>query len=180
MKIARKKCKKCRRIAEKVSKHHIDGLGTHLPIEAQNNKSKNLINLCDDCHNQVEGVCSECGDREYCNTIKFKECWRFEDSIPPIHFISIEGKFIERTKNISVNARCSNCDSKRIKRISVWMYTLYRREWGAIYNCKKCNNEFHRVFKSLIERDTDIKNIPIEVEKRYSVEGLAKIKGKFN
>ena len=78
-------CFKCNKRGN-LTQHHIDGNGTHLPLEDQNNDPSNLITLCPSCHDIVEGVCNQCYQRDDCNRTRFMDCWRFEDAIPPLHF----------------------------------------------------------------------------------------------
>lgn len=110
---------------KKVSKHHIQG---HL---------KGLeIPLCKTHHNLIEGICGKCQDQQDCWLKKFKQCWHFEDSLPPIFF---------RPKQISIDAdafeaNCPKCKSSDIKRISLWKRTILPLE--AYWKCNKCQKIF--------------------------------------
>lgn len=160
------KCFKCKKRGN-FSYHHIDGMGSQLPIDKQNNNSSNLISLCPACHDIIEGICSKCFVRNNCNKNKFKECWGFEDSLPPIHFRTIEDIFEENLFiEKSYEAHCPKCGSDNIIRISKWTYDgVYKHSsnWIAIYRCSKCNKKFSRVLNNLCEKSIDIKKIPIEI-----------------
>ena len=152
--------------------HHINGKGSVLPVEQRDNRKTNLIVLCNLCHDKVEAVCSKCFARNNCNNRKFKECWRFEDALPPINFKSREDIFVDslNVKEIireSFEAKCPKCKSSKIARISIWDYDgVYKSDcnWIAIYKCKKCGYKFIRTLNSLSERAIDNDRIPIEIE----------------
>lgn len=46
-------CQQCGAKPETVHVHHIDGLGSNLPPEQQNNELENLVTLCASCHARV-------------------------------------------------------------------------------------------------------------------------------
>jgi len=148
--------------------HHIDGRGRRLPVEEQNNNKTNLIPLCPSCHDMVEGICSKCVHQSTCNIKKFKECWRFEDALPPINFKSVEDELFEQSEiGTSFNSNCPKCGSNKIKRISLWRYgSVYSGipKWTAIYECNKCKYKFKRTMMSLLEQSIDIEKIPIEIK----------------
>lgn len=160
-------CYKCKKRGN-FQRHHIDGMGTQFPTEIQNNNENNLIILCPDCHDLVEGICAKCSKRSNCFDIMFKECWRFEDALPPIHFREDTESIIENLDNVFYQNRlCPKCNSNKIKRISKWFYDgVYKhtKNWIAIYKCIKCGYNFKRVFESLIERSIDNKNTTIEID----------------
>lgn len=160
------KCYKCKNDGN-FRNHHIDGRGSWLPLENQNNDKDNLIKLCPDCHNIVDGICSKCFRQENCNIRIFKECWNFEDALPPIHFRESSEYVMENLDNrYYEKAICPFCKSNKIKRISKWFYDgIYKqnKNWIAIYNCVKCNKNFIRSLESLYELSIDNKNTPIEI-----------------
>ena len=155
--------------------HHIDGNGTQLSEEQQNNSNKNLITLCSDCHDIVEGICNQCFVREYCYDKKFKECWAFEDALPPIHFKTKKDIIIElQDSEESFKVNCPHCSSKRICRISKWSYDgVYKAttNYLAFYQCENCKKIFKRTLESGLERANDNSNIPIKIKDwDYAVE----------
>ena len=99
------------------NKHHIDG--SH-----ENNAPTNKITLCPECHNFVEGICSECETQLECHVRRFKDCWRFESNLPPIYFSPKTPKIGGKSPMIS-----DICNEK-----------LTRRPWNDVY-CFFCGNE---------------------------------------
>ena len=57
------------------SLHHING---HFKGQT--------IPLCKKHHDFIEGICGKCQEQETCWLEHFKQCWKYEDSVPPIHF----------------------------------------------------------------------------------------------
>ncbi len=74
-----KNCWRCRTKIGIINIHHIDG-------DFQNNVKFNQINLCAKCHNLIQGICDKCSNQANCHIKLFRECWYFEDNLPPIHF----------------------------------------------------------------------------------------------
>ena len=160
-------CFKCNKRGN-LTQHHIDGNGTHLPLEDQNNDPSNLITLCPSCHDIVEGVCNQCYQRDDCNRTRFMDCWRFEDAIPPLHFKTREEIFMEKYLYEETNlAKCPKCNSASITRISYWKYDgVYKenKNWIAIYECNKCKAQFRRTMTGFLEQMEDNKKIPIKIQ----------------
>jgi len=160
-------CFRCKRRGN-FNFHHIDGNGSQLPIEKQNNYPDNLITLCPSCHDIVEGICSKCFARNNCNKRKFKECWNFEDALPPIYFKTAEDVFIEGLDmKEGFNAKCPKCESTNLARISKWTYDgVYKHSnyWIALYKCRKCGQVFKRRLENELERALDNKKVSIEIE----------------
>lgn len=116
------KCWKCGATGlPKGSSHHIDG-------NQDNETATNRITLCPSCHDQVEGICSLCQLHPDCHTRKFRDCWRFEGNIPPIHFRANEerGSMENPIKS------------------DIWNPYLNKRLWTDIY-CIKCGEEMEEV-----------------------------------
>lgn len=161
------RCFKCKK-KNVFSIHHIDGNGSQLPEDEQNNSKENLIILCLDCHDLIEGICSQCFLRENCFDNKFKECWGFEDALPPIHFKRKEDFLIDSEKlEDSFTASCPKCNSNKIARISKWTYDgVYKSDnnYIALYKCKSCKFEFKRTLNGLYERAIDNLKVPIEIK----------------
>lgn len=172
----RYRCYFCEILSEKVSQHHINGKGTAFEIEDQDNRPINFINLCTDCHDRVEAVCSKCADQGKCNNIKFKECWIFEEAIPPKYFRSFKQAIKDMFLSNEVReAKCPKCNSTNIARISIWRCTgigAGKSAFKGIYNCKKCNNKFQRKLESSLERSNDNKQVSIEIENFHSYEDV--------
>jgi len=74
-----KQCWKCRTRKGTISFHHING--NHNDV-----RKFNLINLCSKCHDVVQGICDKCQNQRDCYGIRFCNCWRFEDALPPIYY----------------------------------------------------------------------------------------------
>lgn len=168
------KCHFCETENSKVSQHHINGKGLALDIKERDNNPENLIYLCIPCHDRVEGICSKCADRESCNRIKFQECWIFEDAFPPKYFRTQKQAIIDSFLSGEVKeAKCPECRSSNIARISIWRYTgiyIDKPSFRAVYKCKKCKNKFQRRLEGYLERANDNKAVPIEIKNFHSYE----------
>lgn len=77
-----KQCWRCRKSGDErfeFNIHHIDG-------DQQNDIPINKLRLCKRCHDYVQGICDNCLEQKLCYLDRFRRCWQFEDSIPPIYF----------------------------------------------------------------------------------------------
>lgn len=64
----------------------------HINFNDEDNSPINRIPLCPTCHDLIEGICTICQNMGVCHTRKFKDCWRYETNLPPIHFARTIGK----------------------------------------------------------------------------------------
>jgi len=85
-----KRCWRCR-TNEDVEIHHING-------HHSDNCLTNHVNLCNKCHNLIQGICDKCSFESECHIKKLQRCWGFDDALPPIYFrdkqneVPIEGQ----------------------------------------------------------------------------------------
>jgi len=107
----------------KISKHHIKG----------HNKGDELISLCQKHHDLVEGICGNCQRQPNCFESLFKQCWRFEDALPPINF---KPKQIVTIETDNFKLECPECDSNNIVRLSYWNKTILPLD--AYWKCNDC------------------------------------------
>lgn len=68
--------------------HHING-------NHDDDSAHNKIGLCMKCHDFIQGICDKCSRQSECHVKRFRECWHFEDALPPIHFRSMNEQLLE-------------------------------------------------------------------------------------
>lgn len=91
-----KTCWRCKTKEGIINIHHINGDPTH---EALWNK----VNLCQKCHDFVQGICDNCLTQKDCSIKKFQVCWAFETAFPPIFYRGIKGNLsqLQEGKEVS-------------------------------------------------------------------------------
>ena len=124
-----KKCWKCGTTIEDYSVHHING-------NREDNKPTNKISLCPRCHNIAEGICSKCQSHGCCHVRKFKDCWRFDDMLPPLYYTE---------KPISI-------DTKNSITSDIYGLRFQKRPWTDV-DCLLCGEEMMEIGRPNPGRD---------------------------